>query len=120
MVIKTVLKKLRDYLVTHGVWVKTQAGSISYAKVLQECLDSKEQHKWTEKEIENHLIEYRGMFDSKWNPESKLKDNPILPNSQNSSPIPLQSADTKLNPMQMKQELLIPSPGNSKSNIDID
>lgn len=60
---RTVLKKLRDYLVTHGQII-AQAGPFSYAKVLQECLDSVEQHQWTEEEINSHLFEYRESFDS--------------------------------------------------------
>ncbi|RKF77456.1 integrase and RNaseH domain-containing protein [Golovinomyces cichoracearum] len=84
---RTALKKLRDHLVTHGVWIKAQAVSISYAKVLQECLDSDIRYDWTEQEINDHLIEYRGLFDSRSNPTNysatpAIKQSSITPKKE--------------------------------------
>ncbi|RDW58865.1 hypothetical protein BP6252_13341 [Coleophoma cylindrospora] len=56
------LKELRTYLTTHGVWVRPQAGSNSYAKVLQEVLDEEQPHKWTEDEIQEHLKKHKVMY----------------------------------------------------------
>lgn len=52
------LKELRTYLVTHGVWVRPQAGSASYARILQEVVAEETRHEWTEGEIQANLNEY--------------------------------------------------------------
>ena len=46
------LKDLRTYLTRHGVWVKRQAGSNSYARILMETLQEDTMHEWTEEEIQ--------------------------------------------------------------------
>ena len=112
---RTALKKLRDYLITHGVWIRAQAGSTSYAKVLYECLENDEQHQWTEKEINDHLIEYRGLFDSHWNPSSRSDQN-LIPKDPRISPISTQRNDIKLGIPTVKQELKAPFYNDSKSD----
>jgi hypothetical protein len=42
---REVLKELRTYLVTHGVWVRRQAGSNSFARTLYEVLENEERYK---------------------------------------------------------------------------
>ncbi|RKF76465.1 hypothetical protein GcM1_227076 [Golovinomyces cichoracearum] len=54
------LKRLRSHLVTHGVQVRPQMGSVSYAKTLQERVDNDKPHKLTKDEILDHLEEHRG------------------------------------------------------------
>ncbi|RKF81920.1 integrase and RNaseH domain-containing protein [Golovinomyces cichoracearum] len=54
--------------------------SVSYAKTLQECVDNDKPHRWTKDEILDHLEEYRGEFDSVFNPNNvKLKTSKRLP-----------------------------------------
>jgi hypothetical protein len=45
------LKELRTYLVTHGVWVRKQVGSISFARTLLDILDDDVRHESTEEEF---------------------------------------------------------------------
>ncbi|KAI1006879.1 hypothetical protein K3495_g1347 [Podosphaera aphanis] len=113
---RTALKKLRDHLITHGVWIRAQAGSISYAKVLYECLENDEQHQWTEREINDHLLEYRGLFDSHWNPRLSYDQNLITKNPQR-SPSPTQQKDIKLGLPTRQEEFKAPSLGDSKSDL---
>jgi hypothetical protein len=62
------LKELRTYLVTHGVWVRKQVGSISFAKTLQDVIDNDVRHEWTEEEI-REVIDSGKEFHSKLNSE---------------------------------------------------
>jgi hypothetical protein len=51
------IKDLRTYLFEHGVWVREQKGSISYAQTLVEVLEDEEQHEWTKEEEERRSKE---------------------------------------------------------------
>ena len=62
---RSLLRDFRTYLVSHGVWVKKQAGGASYAKVLYETATEKEQHVWTEEEIKEQIMSTEGLSSNK-------------------------------------------------------
>ncbi|KAJ6019518.1 hypothetical protein N7522_001585 [Penicillium canescens] len=64
---RAALKMIRIHLTTHGVWIRVGPG-ISYAKGLYDCLQEVTQHEWTKEEIEDHLKEQAGNFNSRRNP----------------------------------------------------
>ncbi|KAJ6039209.1 hypothetical protein N7460_007241 [Penicillium canescens] len=64
---RAALKMIRIHLTAHGVWVRVGPG-ISYAKGLFDCLQEVTQHEWTKEEIEDHLKEQAGNFNSRRNP----------------------------------------------------
>lgn len=47
---REVIKELRTWLSTHGVWVRRQAGSITYVQTLTELLEEENPHEYTEEE----------------------------------------------------------------------
>ena len=84
------LKELRTYLTSNGVWIRKQAGSNSYAKILYEVLTEEQQHMWTPEEIEEQI--QTGQFNSELNqlplqqPELQ-STRTIEPQSQDERPI---------------------------------
>ena len=76
---RLVLKLLRNYLVVHGVWVKAQAGSNSFAKILNELLVEETQYVWTEEEIRKHIADYENVFLSNLNPLNVRQPETITP-----------------------------------------
>jgi hypothetical protein len=56
---RVALRDLREVLVAKGVWVNGARGSISYARVLQECLDEETPYEWTEEEHKERRADYK-------------------------------------------------------------
>jgi hypothetical protein len=48
---KNALRRLRDFLIAHEVWVKPAGGSTSYAKALHDCLTEATPAEWTEERV---------------------------------------------------------------------
>jgi hypothetical protein len=71
------LKEIRTYLVRNGVWVRPQAGSNSYAKVLQEVIREEARHEWTDAEIQEHTTRYGIEPDTRTNTGAAVNILPI-------------------------------------------
>ncbi len=69
----SLLKQLRDFLVSHGVYCEQQSGGRSYAKIIMIALEEEEPHPWTYEDIANAERIYKDRF------VSYYRDHP-LPN----------------------------------------
>jgi hypothetical protein len=78
----------------HGVWFKIGPG-ISFAKELHGCLQEDTQHKWTGKDIGDHLKEHPDNFNPRWNPardqSRTIQPSPLSVRATTANPPNLQS-----------------------------